>query len=126
MIYHKSRRRLHGGSTPSAARTPACDEGGTDRGLIERWKLSKYYAKGTLARGLKGVRLVTGDQCAGLVAAAGESLPGARYQRCIVHFERNILARVNPKNRDWAADALKAVFSMESRDKSSGTTHCPS
>ena len=26
-------------------------------------------------------------------------------------------ARVNPRNRDWAADALKAVFSMESRDK---------
>ena len=35
----------------------------------------------------------------------------------MVHFERNILARINPKNRDWAADALKAVFSMETRDK---------
>lgn len=34
-----------------------------------------------------------------------------------MHFERNILARVNPGNRDWAADALKAVFSMETRDK---------
>jgi len=35
----------------------------------------------------------------------------------MVHFERNILARVNPGNRDWAADALKAVFSMETRGK---------
>ena len=60
---------------------------------------------------------MTGDRCAGLVAAVNELLPGARYQRCMVHFERNILAKVNPKNRDWAADALKAIFSMESRDK---------
>ena len=66
-----------------------------------------------LARGLKGVRLVTGDRCAGLVAAVGELLPGARCRRCMVHFERNILARVNPGNRDWTVDVLKAVFSME-------------
>ena len=77
----------------------------------------REFIKGMLARGLKGVRLVTGDRCAGLVAAVNELLPGARYQRCMVHFERNILAKVNPKNRDWAADALKAIFSMESRDK---------
>lgn len=52
-----------------------------------------------------------------ITGAVGELLPGARYQRCMVHFERNILAKVNPGNKDWAADALKAVFSMESRDK---------
>ena len=80
----------------------------------ESWR---EFIKSMLARGLKGVRLVTGDRCAGLVAAVNELLPGARYQRCMVHFERNILAKVNPKNRDWAADALKAIFSMESRDK---------
>ncbi len=52
-----------------------------------------------------------------ITGAVGELLPGARYQRCMVHFERNILAKVNPGNKDWSADALKAVFSMESRDK---------
>ena len=46
------------------------------------------------------MRLVTGDRCAGLVAAVNELLPGARYQRCMVHFERNVLARVNPRNRE--------------------------
>ena len=86
-------------------------------GMKEDAESWRSFIKGMLARGLKGVRLVTGDRCAGLVAAAGELLPGARYQRCMVHFERNILAKVNPKNRDWAADALKAVFSMETRDK---------
>lgn len=86
-------------------------------GMKEASESWREFIKGMLARGLKGVRLVTGDRCAGLVAAVNELLPGARYQRCMVHFERNILAKVNPKNRDWAADALKAIFSMESRDK---------
>jgi len=86
-------------------------------GMKEDSESWREFIKGMLARGLKGVRLVTGDRCAGLVAAVTELLPGARYQRCMVHFERNILAKVNPKNRDWAADALKAIFSMESRDK---------
>ena len=86
-------------------------------GMKEDSESWREFIKGMLARGLKGVRLVTGDRCAGLVAAVNELLPGARYQRCMVHFERNILAKVNPKNRDWAADALKAIFSRESRDK---------
>lgn len=86
-------------------------------GMKEDAESWRSFIRGMLARGLRGVRLVTGDRCAGLVAAVGELLPGARHQRCMVHFERNILARVNPGNRDWAADALKAIFSMESRDK---------
>ena len=90
---------------------------GVAEGMKEDSESWREFIKGMLARGLKGVRLVTGDRCAGLVAAVNELLPGARYQRCMVHFERNILAKVNPKNRDWAADALKAIFSMESRDK---------
>lgn len=86
-------------------------------GMKEDAESRRSFIKGMLARELKGVRLVTGDRCAGLVAAVNELPPGARCQRCMVHFERNVLARVNPKNRDWAADALKAVFSMESRSK---------
>lgn len=43
------------------------------------------------------VTSVTGGRCAGLVAAVNELLPEVRYQRCMVHFERNILAKVNPK-----------------------------
>ena len=73
----------------------------------------REFITGIIARGLKGVRLVTGDRCTGPVAAVGELLPKARCQRCMVHFERDILAKPNPGNRDWAADALKAVFSME-------------
>ena len=64
---------------------------------------------------LKGVRLVVGDRCAGLVATVGEMLPQARYQRCMVHFMRNVLSKVPPTHREWASAALKAIFAMESR-----------
>ena len=42
-------------------------------------------------------------------------LPDARYQRCMVHFMRNVLSKVSHKHAAWAASALKAVFAMESR-----------
>ena len=121
-VWHK---RCWGGSVENVSILVAVGVGMDGRrevlsvaeGMKEDSESWREFIKGMLARGLKGVRLVTGDRCAGLVAAVGELLPGARYQRCMVHFERNILAKVNPKNRDWAADALKAIFSMESRDK---------
>jgi len=121
-VWHK---RCWGGSVESVSILVAVGVGMDGRrevlsvaeGMKEDSESWREFIKGMLARGLKGVRLVTGDRCAGLVAAVNELLPGARYQRCMVHFERNILAKVNPKNRDWAADALKAIFSMESRDK---------
>lgn len=121
-VWHK---RCWGGSVENVSILVAVGVGMDGRrevlsvaeGMKEDSESWSEFIKGMLARGLKGVRLVTGDRCAGLVAAVNELLPGARYQRCMVHFERNILAKVNPKNRDWAADALKAIFSMESRDK---------
>lgn len=42
-------------------------------------------------------------------------LPQARYQRCMVHFMRNVLSKVPPTHREWASAALKAIFAMESR-----------
>ena len=121
-VWHK---RCWGGSVENVSILVAVGVGMDGRrevlsvaeGMKENSESWREFIKGMLARGLKDVRLVTGDRCAGLVAAVNELLPGARYQRCMVHFERNILAKVNPKNRDWAADALKAIFSMESRDK---------
>ncbi|MBS6746948.1 MAG: IS256 family transposase [Bifidobacterium pseudocatenulatum] len=121
-VWHK---RCWGGSVENVSILVAVGVGMDGRrevlsvaeGMKEDSESWREFIKGMLARGLKGVRLVTGDRCAGLVAAVNELLPGARYQRCMVHFERNILAKVNPKNRDWAADALKAIFSMESGDK---------
>lgn len=66
-------------------------------------------------RGLKGVRLMVGDKCLGLVEAISEIFPEAKYQRCMVHFMRNALCDV-PRTRSKEAGAsLKAIFAQENK-----------
>lgn len=63
------------------------------------------------SRGLSGVRLVVSDAHEGLVRAVRESLPGAAWQRCIAHLERNVLERCHRRGDGSAAvAALKAAF----------------
>jgi hypothetical protein len=45
-------------------------------------------------RGLKGVQLIISDACRGLTESAAEYLPEARWQRCMVHFYRNVFSHV--------------------------------
>ena len=49
-----------------------------------------------IERGLKGVRLVVGDRCAGLVSTVNSMLPEARYQRCMVRFMRERALQTPP------------------------------
>ena len=89
---------------------------GVAEGMREDSAGWEQFFRGMIERGLKGVRLVVGDRCAGLVATVGSMLPKARYQRCMVRFMRNVLSKVPPSHREWASAALKAVFAMESRE----------
>ena len=66
-------------------------------------------------RGLKGLKLVVGDKCQGLVVAAQEVYPEAKYQRCIVHFYRNVFSVVPKSKRKEISLALKAIHSQETR-----------
>ena len=61
-------------------------------------------------RGLKTPKLVISDAHAGLVAAIRESFPGASWQRCKVHFMRNILAYVPQKEKKAFAAVLKEIW----------------
>ena len=62
------------------------------------------------ARGLSGVKLVTSDAHAGLVAAIGATLPGAAWQRCRTHYTTNLMA-VTPKSSwPWVRTLLHSVF----------------
>jgi transposase-like protein len=61
-------------------------------------------------RGLAGVRLVISDAHEGLKAAARKTFQGASWQRCRVHFARNVLARVPKGHQDVVAAALRTVF----------------
>jgi transposase-like protein len=62
------------------------------------------------ARGLQGVVLVTSDDHAGLRAAIARHFQGAGWQRCQVHFARNLQGRVGRKDRARLADDLRAIF----------------
>ena len=88
---------------------------GVAEGMKEDKAGWEQFIRSMIERGLKGVRLVVGDRCAGLVATVDSMLPKARYQRCMVHFMRNVLSKVPPTHREWASAVLKAIFAMESR-----------
>ncbi len=62
------------------------------------------------ARGLAGVKLVTSDAHAGLVAAIAATLPGATWQRCRTHYAANLMA-VTPKSSwGWVKALLHSVY----------------
>ena len=56
-------------------------------------------------RGLDGVELIVGDKCMGMLEAVGEVFPDAKYQRCTVHFYRNVFSVVPKKGQDRSEDA---------------------
>lgn len=61
-------------------------------------------------RGLTGVQLVISDAHAGLTKAVAASFAGAAWQRCRVHFLRNILAKVRKGDAEMVAAAVRTIF----------------
>jgi len=68
------------------------------------------FLVGLEARGLKGVELVVSDDHAGLVAAIGEVIPEAAWQRCYVHFLRNALDHLPRKHADDCLQELRWLY----------------
>jgi transposase-like protein len=66
-------------------------------------------------RGLTGVRLFISDRCLGLVESVAELYPEAKWQRCIVHFYRNVFAQVPSGKVKQVAVMLKAIHAQEDR-----------
>ena len=87
-----------------------------DEGMREDAASRERFFRSVIERGLRGVGLVVGDRCAGLVSTVNSMLPNARYQRCMVHFMRNVLSKTPPSHREWASAALKAIFAQENRE----------
>jgi putative transposase len=68
------------------------------------------------ARGLTGVKLVTADAHAGLVAALGATLPGAGWQRCRTHYAANLMS-VTPKAQwGWVKAMLHSIYDQPDAD----------
>ena len=89
-------------------------------GVSEGYKEDKAgwlgFLKELKERGLTGVRLMISDACLGLVESIAEVFPDADWQRCAVHFYRNVFSRVpRGKVREVAA-MLKAIHAQENRE----------
>lgn len=78
----------------------------------ESWGSFLRYLK---ARGLKGVKLFISDKCLGLIESLSEFYPDVPWQRCVVHFYRNILGKVPRTRMKEVAPMLKAIYAQEDR-----------
>lgn len=74
------------------------------------------FLRGLVRRGLTGVRLVTSDAHEGLKGALEQVLTGVTWQRCRVHFMRNILAHVPKGDKAIVAAALRTIFAQPDRE----------
>jgi len=74
------------------------------------WSAFLAHLKG---RGLSGVELIVSDACMGLVESAAEFFPTARWQRCMVHFYRNVFSHVPAGKLREVALMLKAIHAQE-------------
>jgi transposase-like protein len=70
------------------------------------------FLKSLRARGLHGVQLVVSDHHLGLKEAIGAVFVGSSWQRCRVHFLRNVLAKVPKGSADMVAAAIRTVFAQ--------------
>ena len=64
-----------------------------DEGMREDAAGWERFFRSVIERGLRGVGLVVGDRCAGLVSTVNSMPPNARYQRCMVRFMRDVLSK---------------------------------
>ena len=100
---------------------------GAAEGMKEDKASWTEFFKWLKSRGLAGVKLVVGDKCLGMLEAVGEVFPEAKYQRCIVHFYRNVFSVVPRSKIKLVAKMLKAIHAQESkvasREKASRVIH---
>ena len=77
-----------------------------------------------IERGLTDVKLVISDAHSGLINAIRRMLQGSCWQRCRVHFARNLLQRVLKAHQGMVTAALRSVFAQEKvlRSRPAGMT----
>jgi putative transposase len=78
----------------------------------ESWRQFLRHLK---ERGLTGVELLISDKCLGLIEALGEFYPEARWQRCMVHWFRNVLTVIPTGKAREVVAMLKAIHAQEDR-----------
>jgi transposase-like protein len=89
---------------------------GVAEGAKEDHASWSVFVKHLKDRGLSGVKLFISDKCLGLVEALAESYPDASWQRCVVHWYRNVMTVVPSGKVKEAMAMLKAVHAQEDRE----------
>jgi putative transposase len=74
------------------------------------------FLRSLKARGLGGVQLVISDAHTGLKQAISAVLIGSAWQRCRVHFLRNVLAQVPKGSAEMVAAAIRTIFAQPKAD----------
>jgi transposase-like protein len=80
----------------------------------EGWSNFLRYLK---SRGLRNVRLFITDKCFGLVESIRDHFPRSKWQRCVVHFYRNVFTMVPKGKVREVAAMLKAIHAQENREE---------
>ncbi len=89
---------------------------GFDVGASEEEAFWLEFLRSLVKRGLKGVQLVVSDAHEGLKSAVGTVFAGTSWQRCRVHFVRNVLAHIPKGDKAMVAAAVRTIFAQPSRE----------
>jgi putative transposase len=85
---------------------------GAQSGLSDDHGFWMSFLRSLVKRGLRGVRLVISDAHEGLRQAIAKVLAGTTWQRCRVHFMRNLLSTVPKQAQDAVAAIVRSIFSQ--------------
>lgn len=115
--YHKVRQDGRVQSMATVVAIGVTTEGerqviGVDAGPSEDGPFWTAFLRGLVKRGLHGVKLVISDAHEGIRKAVATVLSGASWQRCRVHFMRNLLATVPHSAREPVAAIVRTVFAQ--------------
>jgi len=89
---------------------------GFDVGACESHAFWVRFLRGLVRRGLRGVKLVISDAHEGLKRAIEQVLTGASWQRCRVHFMRDLLSDVPKGSREEVAAWVRTIFSQPDQE----------
>jgi len=89
---------------------------GFDLGMSEDGSFWLEFLRKLVARGLRGVQLAISDAHEGLRRAIEQVLVGATWQRCRVHFMRNVLSQVPKSSQSMVSSIIRTIFAQPSQE----------
>jgi putative transposase len=89
---------------------------GFDLGMSEDGSFWLEFLRKLVARGLRGVQLAISDAHEGVRRAIEQVLAGATWQRCRVHFMRNVLSQVPKSSQSMVSSIIRTIFAQPSQE----------